>query len=426
MDVSKDYYKILDIKQSSTKKEVRSAYLKLAKIWHPDLHKNEKEKKKARDKFIEIQAAYEVLHDDADRKKYDEMRRLGVSQDQYKYQEAYRRQYGQTPRSGSNPYQDQFQRNMQMEWEKIRREQQQWASARRSERHQYSDQFPFGNMGGGATGGQGNPFGFGMSDDGRNQHQHHQIVNPFEGFFRTFVSIFAVFMAFRLIGFLLFGPPRDRRRDQMGSGYDPYLDQHRKGRGGRESPFYSPQEYSKYNHRNPPPYSLKESDESRRERKLERGPYRPPIPPIVDGNRNGNRSSSQPRPRNSLKNDRRFKNLNRNDGGDGDEMDISFNGSKYDSLKKKSSNRKKTKYEKMLEEQRMMEEVYIRARRKQMEEQEFERQRSMNKKFGRGGDRRPPPPQPSGEEDDDVNKAWERYLNGERGKNGSWRRNRPS
>ena len=30
------------------------------------------------------------------RKKYDEMRRIGISQDQYKYQEAYRRQYGST------------------------------------------------------------------------------------------------------------------------------------------------------------------------------------------------------------------------------------------------------------------------------------------------------------------------------------------
>ena len=52
MDVSKDYYKILGIKQTATKKEIRSSYLKLAKIWHPDLHKDETEKKKARNKFM--------------------------------------------------------------------------------------------------------------------------------------------------------------------------------------------------------------------------------------------------------------------------------------------------------------------------------------------------------------------------------------
>merc|ERR1712129_487693 len=86
---------------------------------------------------------------------------------------------------------------------------------------------------------------------------------------------------------------------------------------------------------------------------------------------------------------------------------------------------KKTKYEKMIEEQRMMEDVYIRARRKQMEEQEFDRKRGLNKKFGRGAGGRTPPPTSNefvNDEEEDVNKAWERYLNGERGKNGNWRR----
>lgn len=52
MDVSKDYYQLLGVKKNSTKKEIRSSYLKLAKKWHPDLHKNETDKKNARNKFM--------------------------------------------------------------------------------------------------------------------------------------------------------------------------------------------------------------------------------------------------------------------------------------------------------------------------------------------------------------------------------------
>ena len=49
---SKDYYNILGIKNNATKKEVRNAYLKLAKKWHPDVHKSESDKKNAREKFM--------------------------------------------------------------------------------------------------------------------------------------------------------------------------------------------------------------------------------------------------------------------------------------------------------------------------------------------------------------------------------------
>ena len=52
MDVEKDYYKILDVKKNATKKDIKSSYLKLVKQWHPDLHKNDKDKEKARTKFM--------------------------------------------------------------------------------------------------------------------------------------------------------------------------------------------------------------------------------------------------------------------------------------------------------------------------------------------------------------------------------------
>ena len=54
--------------------------------------------------YSEIQEAYEVLYDDPMRKKYDEMRRYGMSQDQYKFHEAYERQTGQQAKPGAFTY----------------------------------------------------------------------------------------------------------------------------------------------------------------------------------------------------------------------------------------------------------------------------------------------------------------------------------
>ena len=54
IDVYKNYYKILDVKQDASKKEIRSSYLKLAKKLHPDVHKNKSDKKEAENKFMLI------------------------------------------------------------------------------------------------------------------------------------------------------------------------------------------------------------------------------------------------------------------------------------------------------------------------------------------------------------------------------------
>lgn len=64
-----DYYKILEISKSATDKEIKAAYRKLARKYHPDLNPNNKEAEK---KFKEINEANEVLSDPEKRKKYDE------------------------------------------------------------------------------------------------------------------------------------------------------------------------------------------------------------------------------------------------------------------------------------------------------------------------------------------------------------------
>jgi curved DNA-binding protein len=64
-----DYYKILGIDKGATPKEIKSAYRKLARKYHPDLNPNDKDAKK---KFQEINEANEVLSDSEKRKKYDQ------------------------------------------------------------------------------------------------------------------------------------------------------------------------------------------------------------------------------------------------------------------------------------------------------------------------------------------------------------------
>ncbi|MFA6076036.1 MAG: DnaJ domain-containing protein [Negativicutes bacterium] len=65
-----DYYETLGVKREASGKELKSAYRKLAKEWHPDKHQGDK-KKSAEEKFKQINEAYEVLSDSEKRKKYD-------------------------------------------------------------------------------------------------------------------------------------------------------------------------------------------------------------------------------------------------------------------------------------------------------------------------------------------------------------------
>jgi len=65
----RDLYDILGVSRSATNDEIRKAYRKLAKKYHPDMNPGDR---KAEDKFKEITAAHEVLSDDKKRKLYDE------------------------------------------------------------------------------------------------------------------------------------------------------------------------------------------------------------------------------------------------------------------------------------------------------------------------------------------------------------------
>ena len=64
-----DYYKILGVDKNIPQKDVRAAYRKRAKQFHPDLHPNDP---KAKAKFQALNEAYEVISDPDKRAKYDQ------------------------------------------------------------------------------------------------------------------------------------------------------------------------------------------------------------------------------------------------------------------------------------------------------------------------------------------------------------------
>src|SRR3954467_2236664 len=66
----RDYYETLGVPKTATEDEIRSAFRKLARKYHPDVAKD---KKAAEEKFKEINEAYEVLSDPEKRKKYDQL-----------------------------------------------------------------------------------------------------------------------------------------------------------------------------------------------------------------------------------------------------------------------------------------------------------------------------------------------------------------
>src|SRR5947209_2876532 len=79
-----DYYKILGVDKKANEKEIRAAYRKLARKYHPDVNPGDKA---AEEKFKEINEANEVLSDPEKRKKYDEL-------------STYYQQYGRWPGAG--------------------------------------------------------------------------------------------------------------------------------------------------------------------------------------------------------------------------------------------------------------------------------------------------------------------------------------
>jgi len=74
----KDYYGVLGVPRGASKDEIKSAYRKLAKKYHPDL--NKENPKAAEEKFKQLSEAYEVLADDDKRKIYDQYGADGLKQ----------------------------------------------------------------------------------------------------------------------------------------------------------------------------------------------------------------------------------------------------------------------------------------------------------------------------------------------------------
>src|SRR5438094_734654 len=71
----RDFYDVLGISKTASADEIKSAYRKLARKYHPDMNRNDP---KATEKFNEVQEAYDVLSDPPKRKNYDQFGHAGV------------------------------------------------------------------------------------------------------------------------------------------------------------------------------------------------------------------------------------------------------------------------------------------------------------------------------------------------------------
>ncbi len=74
----RDYYEILGVDRNADKDDLKKAYRKLARKYHPDVNTDDEQ---AEEKFKEIQEAYEILSDDQKRARYDQFGHAGVNGD---------------------------------------------------------------------------------------------------------------------------------------------------------------------------------------------------------------------------------------------------------------------------------------------------------------------------------------------------------
>jgi len=76
----RDYYDVLDVRRDASPQEIKKAYRRLARKYHPDALRNasESEKKESEERFKEISEAYEVLQDEDRRARYDRFGHAGL------------------------------------------------------------------------------------------------------------------------------------------------------------------------------------------------------------------------------------------------------------------------------------------------------------------------------------------------------------
>ncbi|RHO71922.1 J domain-containing protein [Parabacteroides sp. AF48-14] len=96
-----DYYKILGVDKSASPEDVKKAYKKLARKYHPDLNPNDPD---AHRKFQEINEANEVLSDPEKRKKYDQYGENWKHADEFEAQQQQYRQYQSQSGQGGGTY----------------------------------------------------------------------------------------------------------------------------------------------------------------------------------------------------------------------------------------------------------------------------------------------------------------------------------
>src|SRR5437588_9903894 len=94
----KDYYKILSVSRGASADEIKKAFRKLARKYHPDVNPGDK---KAEEKFKEINEAYEVLSDPDKRRKYDT---LGPNWQEQFGPATRRSTYGFSGRGSASPF----------------------------------------------------------------------------------------------------------------------------------------------------------------------------------------------------------------------------------------------------------------------------------------------------------------------------------
>ena len=96
-----DYYKILGVDKTIAQKDVKRAYLKRAKQFHPDLHPDDP---KAKAKFQALQEAYDVIGDPEKRRKYDQYGEQWRQAEQFEQAGGGFGGFGGQGHAGGNPF----------------------------------------------------------------------------------------------------------------------------------------------------------------------------------------------------------------------------------------------------------------------------------------------------------------------------------